>query len=75
LTTRKACSLASGARPRAHAIDHSPALDQRPEGGRPPLAPITYFPTLKQLAIVFLPVRLVAEQLDAPVRAEAQAVE
>src|ERR1700720_3933144 len=55
--------LATGARSRAGPIDHSPALAQRPLGGRTPIDPIAHSPGLKELSIVFLPVRLVAEQL------------
>ena len=47
--------------PRARPVDHSPALAQRPLGGRAPIDPVAHSPRLEKLAIVFLPVRLVAE--------------
>src|SRR5258708_22905109 len=55
--------LAAGARPRARPIDHPPALAQRPMGGRTPIDPVTHSPCLEKLAIIFLPVRLIAEHL------------
>src|SRR5271169_7191160 len=49
--------------PRARPVDHPPALAQRPLGGRTPVDPVAYSPSLEKLSIVFLPVRLIAEQL------------
>src|SRR6202043_3419607 len=54
--------LATGAGPRAGAIDHSPALAQRLAGGTP-LDPIAYPACRERLAVGFLPVGLVAEHL------------
>src|ERR1700693_3766687 len=50
--------------PRARPIDHPPAVAQRPLGGRTPVDPIAHSPGLEKLSIVFLPVRLIAEQLS-----------
>ena len=49
--------------PRACPVDHPPALAQRPLGGRTPVDPVAHPPSLEKLSIVFLPVRLIAEQL------------
>src|SRR5258708_24892132 len=59
LTRRKACSPQARVRP----LDHAPALAQRPPGGGPPVDPITYSARLKELAVVFFPVGLIAEDL------------
>jgi len=55
--------LAAGPGARARPIDHAPALAQRAPTAGPPIDPIACAPRLKELAIVFLPVRLVAEHL------------
>src|ERR1700746_3799844 len=55
--------LAAGTGARARPIDHAPAFAQGPPGGGPPVDPITYYPAFKELAVVFFPVRLVAEHL------------
>jgi len=55
--------LAAGARARTRPIDHAPALAQRPPGSGPPIYPVAYPPALKELAVVFFPVRLIAEHL------------
>ena len=55
--------FAAGASARARPIDHAPALAQRPLGGGPPVDPITYSARLKELAVVFFPVGLIAEDL------------
>src|SRR3984893_5393029 len=47
--------------PRARPVDHPPALAQGPLGGGPPGDPVTHSRRLEKLAIVFLPVRLIAE--------------
>src|SRR3984893_417542 len=47
--------------PRARPVDHSPARTQRPFRGRTPIDPVAHPPGLEKLAIVFLPVRLSAE--------------
>src|SRR5208282_4860375 len=49
--------------PRARPVDQPPALAQRPLGGRAPVDPVAHPPRLEKLSIVFLPVRLIAEQL------------
>src|SRR6202142_1474420 len=49
--------------PRARPVDHPPAVAQRPLGGRTPVAPVAHPPPLEEFSIVFLPVRLIAEQL------------
>src|ERR1039457_2642064 len=49
--------------PRARPVDHPPALAQGPLGGRTPVDPVAHPPSLEKLSIVFLPVRLIAEQL------------
>src|SRR5208283_3120462 len=49
--------------PRARPVDHPPALAQRPLRGRTPVDPVAHPPLLEKLSIVFLPVRLIAEQL------------
>src|ERR1700694_2329076 len=49
--------------PRARPVDHTPALAQRPLGCRAPFDPVAHSPGLEKLSIVFLPVRLIAEQL------------
>src|SRR5208283_789681 len=49
--------------PRARPVDHPPALAQRPLGGRTPVDPVAHPPSLEKLSIVFLPIRLIAEQL------------
>ena len=49
--------------PRARPVDQPPALAQRPLGGRTPVDPIAHPPALEKLSIVFLPVRLIPEQL------------
>src|SRR5216684_317674 len=49
--------------PRARPVDHPPVLAQRPLGGRTPVDPVAHSPGLEKLSIVFLPVRLIAEQL------------
>src|SRR5271157_2263333 len=49
--------------PRARPVDQPPALAQRPLRGRTPVDPVAHPPSLKKLSIVFLPVRLIPEQL------------
>src|SRR5271167_80195 len=49
--------------PRAHPVDHPPALAQGPLRGRTPIDPVAHPPSFKELSIGFLPVRLIAEQL------------
>src|ERR1700728_2129371 len=53
--------LATGSGPRARAVDHSPTLAQRLLCSRPPIDPVAQPPRLEKLSVVFLPVRLVAE--------------
>ena len=55
--------FAAGASARARPVDHAPALAQRPPDGGPPVNPITYSARLKELAVVFFPVGLIAEDL------------
>jgi hypothetical protein len=55
--------LAASAGARARPIDHPPALAQRAAGSRAPIDPIAHPPRLQELPVVFLPVRLVAEDL------------
>src|SRR5712671_3028989 len=49
--------------PRARSVDHPPALAQGLLGGGAPVDPIAHSRRLEKLSIVFLPVRLIAEQL------------
>src|SRR6267142_3212880 len=49
--------------PRTRPVDHPPARAQGPLGGGAPVDPIAHSPRLEKLAIVFLPVRLITEQL------------
>ena len=55
--------LAASTRARARPIDHAPAFAQAPPGGGPPVDPITYSARLKEIAVVFFPVGLIAEDL------------
>src|ERR1700722_940088 len=55
--------FAAGASARTRPIDHAPALAQWPPGSGPPVDPITYSARLKELAVVFFPVGLIAEDL------------
>src|ERR1700687_5493441 len=47
--------------PRTRPVDHPPARAQRPFRGRTPIDPVAHPPGLEKLSIVFLPVRLIAE--------------
>src|ERR1700758_2944999 len=47
--------------PRTRPVDHPPARAQRPFRGSTPIDPIAHPPGLEKLSIVFLPVRLIAE--------------
>src|ERR1700680_4449422 len=47
--------------PRTRPVDHPPARAQRPFRGRTPIDPVAHSPRLEKLSVVFLPVRLVAE--------------
>src|SRR5258705_2419838 len=47
--------------PRTRPVDHPPARAQRPFRGRTPIDPVAPPPGLEKLSIVFLPVRLIAE--------------
>src|SRR6201981_2162495 len=60
--TRKGV-LAAGSSARTRPVDHTPALAQRSLGVGAPIDPVAYPPRLKELAVVFLPVRLVTEDL------------
>ena len=55
--------FAAGARARTRPIDHPPALAQWVPGGGPPIYSVAYAPALKELTVVFFPVRLIAEHL------------
>src|ERR1700693_4945096 len=55
--------FAACAGPRARPVDHPPALAQRPLGDRAPVDPVAHTPPREKLSIIFLPVRLIAEQL------------
>src|SRR6202045_4158956 len=46
--------------PRTRPVDHPPAFAQRPATGSP-IDPVAHSPTLEKHSIVFLPVRLIAE--------------
>src|ERR1700740_2416898 len=52
--------FAARAGPRTRPVDHPPALAQRPATGSP-IDPVAHSPTLEKRSIVFLPVRLIAE--------------
>ena len=55
--------LTARAGTRTRPVDHPPALAQRSLGIGTPIDPVAYPPRLKELPIVFLPVRLVTEDL------------
>ena len=55
--------LAAGSGPRASPVDQPPARAQRSLGGGTPIDPVAHSPSLEELSIVFLPVRLIAEHL------------
>src|ERR1700693_4731407 len=52
--------FAARAGPRTRPVDHPPAFAQRPATGSP-IDPVAHSPTLEKRSIVFLPVRLIAE--------------
>src|ERR1700739_1390236 len=52
--------FAARAGPRTRPVDHSPAFAQRLATGSP-IDPVAHSPTLEKRSIVFLPVRLIAE--------------